>query len=400
MMTKSEFTSGLDRVGALGAGSNEIVSQEFSDSFSLFDWGKMSDFIPRKAESIAILTADGFERIESAQIWKEFSKSNEALALRKANRLGGIFNEVGEELQQQGLRTYYRGIPPQGALSLEPSQLKKTTDGVGRFKKLATLRFETIRPAQSIVFGKALPDYFLYRNAPSPKKIPLEFCFYWNSGAQSSFFLSAAKDPQYWSALGFNPPKLNEAEKWDFPLIEIKTKFESTDRSVLLAEALAISGLSAAQLQGVLLKTIWSAALLKSFYTKAGLDLVQGKFEWGVAADGQCILVGALGPDELRVSAGATLFSKDILIPYYQSSRWHSSMESAKLQAKSTGAQDWKKWVQETPPPLPPALKEMVSQLHMSLAQKLTGKMWFPEAWSFEKLLEETQKLGSRQGHA
>jgi len=399
-MTKNDHALGLDQRSRVVCPESEPATQEFSDAFSLFDWGKMSDVIPHKAEATAILSAHCFEKIECAQVWRDFSKSNEALALRKASRLGGVFNELGEELQQVGLRTYYRGIPQTTSSTIEPSLLKKTTEMSSRFKKITTLRFETIRPANSVVFGRSLPDYFLYRNAPAPKKIPLEFCFYWNSGSHSSLFLPPLKDSHYWSAVGFQAPKANELEKWDFPLVEIKTKFESTERSILLAEALAISGLSAPQLQGVLLKSIWTAALLKSFYTKAGLELVQGKFEWGISPDSQCILVGALGPDELKVVYGNMLFSQDILKPYYQSSRWFSSVESAKLQAKSLGTQDWKKWVQEAPPSLPPALKEIVGQLYMGLAQKLTGRMWFSEAWDFERLVEQAQSLSSRQGHA
>src|SRR3954469_16323481 len=87
----------------------DAVVFEYTDAYSVFDWGKMPDALSRKGEALAVLAADWFERLEKPETWREFSRSPEALGLRKGNRFGAAFNEVGEELQTQGLRTHYLG---------------------------------------------------------------------------------------------------------------------------------------------------------------------------------------------------------------------------------------------------------------------------------------------------
>ncbi len=78
---------------------------EYTDSFSVFDWGKMPDVLPAKGSALAILAADLFEKLENPETWRDFSKSSVALALRKANRYGSLFNEIGEQLQAEKARS-------------------------------------------------------------------------------------------------------------------------------------------------------------------------------------------------------------------------------------------------------------------------------------------------------
>ena len=391
-MAKNYEGLGQDPLNSGVLQDHAVSMQEFSDSFSLWDWGKLPDSIPFKAEASAILAADGFEKLESPEAWREFSKSTEALALRKANRLGGIFNELGEELQQVGLRTHYLSVLPPMHSSAQSSERMRCADLSSPFRRIATRRSEVIRPATAAVFGKALPDYFLYRSAPAPKKIPLEFWFHWGSGKHSSILPQLTQETVDWSVLA-PPLKPKEDERWDFPLLEVKTKYENPERSISLAETLAVSGLSASQLQKLLLHSLWTAGMLKSLCSKKGLELVEGRLEWAISEDGSCFLVSSPGPDELKVMHGEILFSKDILKHLYRSSRWYQAVEKAKLQAKTQGLPDWKKCIQDTPPVLPQPVKEISSQLYMALAQKLTGRIWFKNAWSFEKTLEEARNL-------
>ena len=87
------------------------VTFDYTDAYSVFDWGKMPDALTDKGASLAMIAADWFEKLERADTWKEFSKSQDALALRSGNRFGSAFNELGEQLQKEGLRTHYLGVP-------------------------------------------------------------------------------------------------------------------------------------------------------------------------------------------------------------------------------------------------------------------------------------------------
>jgi phosphoribosylaminoimidazole-succinocarboxamide synthase len=85
------------------------------------------------------------------------------------------------------------------------------------------------------------------------------------------------KDPLYLSSLGFGHVKVEMGQGWDFPILEIFTQMEAVDRAISLPEALALSGISANQLQEILLKTAWISALLKHLCGRRGFDLVEGK---------------------------------------------------------------------------------------------------------------------------
>src|ERR1700746_2341234 len=84
-------------VQANGA-ANPAVIFDYSDAYSVFDWGKMPDALAGKGSSLAIIAADWFEKLRIAETWKEFSKSTDALALRRGNRFGSAFNELDELL--------------------------------------------------------------------------------------------------------------------------------------------------------------------------------------------------------------------------------------------------------------------------------------------------------------
>ena len=101
-----------------------LVIFEYTDAYSVFDWGKMPDALARKGEALAVLAADWFEKLERPETWKEFSRSPEALGLRKGNRFGSAFNELGEELQKHGLRTHYLGAVTGGSRPALRSQAR------------------------------------------------------------------------------------------------------------------------------------------------------------------------------------------------------------------------------------------------------------------------------------
>lgn len=367
-------------------GKSSIVF-DYTDAFSVFDWGRMPDLLPRKGEALAVLAADFFEKLEKPETWKEFSKTSGALALRKANRFGAIFNELGEELQAEGLRTHYLGV-----LKNE-TQLISSSETLEPFRKFAVKPVSVVKPHLASVLGRVLPDYFPTRASEPPRLVPLEVIFRTECTEGSSLLERVSRDPAYLASLGFPHLKVEAGKKWDFPVLEFFTKLESTDRPVALSEALAISGLSAKSLQEVLLKTAWVSGLLRFWFSRLGLEVADGKLEWAVDAEGKCFLVDAIGPDELRILKNGIQLSKEFLRAYYRKTSWYMSVERAKSMAKNQGTHEWKKWVQESPPPLSHAFRELASQLYIALTNELSGKKWFLDAWSLEQVVGELKKL-------
>ncbi len=375
---------------------------EYSDAYSVFDWGRMPDLLPRKGEALAVLAADFFEKMEMPEIWRDYSKSSGALTLRKANRFGSIFNELGEELQTQGLRTHYLGVSESRAEHLPgalPGVLKEVPRRLSQmtrpFRCLAVRQVSVVKPSWVSILGRTLPDYYLTRQSPAPRLVPLEVVFRFSCSEKSSLLERASKDPTYLASLGFPELKAEVGAQWNFPVVELFTKLESSDRPVPLSEALAISGLSASQLQEVLLKTVWVAGLLQFWFSRAGLELADGKLEWAISPEGHCFLVDAIGPDELRLLKKGVQLSKEFLRDYYRETQWFSQVERAKSHAKIQGVSEWKRWVQEPPPALSGQYRELATQVYLALTNEMTGKKWFPEAWSLDKVVEE---LGNIQG--
>lgn len=381
-----------DLLGPVKAGATEAVIFQYTDAFSVFDWGRMPDSLTNKGNSLAVLAAAWFEALETPEAWKEFSKSPGALALRKANRFGAVFNEIGEELQAKGLRTHYLGTLTSLPATDEVQPLA-TASVQGPVRHLAVKQVSVVKPTLSTVLGRALPDYLNTRRSQPPRLVPLEVVFRFSCPQGSSLIERVSRDPGYLASIGFGDYQVAAGEKWEFPVLEVFTKLESTDRPLTLSEALAISGLSGAQLQALLLKTAWVAGFIKTICARAGLELADGKLEWGVDQNGEVFLVDAIGPDELRILKDGMQLSKEFLRNFYRDTPWYSAIGKAKDQAKHQGVADWKRLVPEAPPHLSPEYKELGSQLYMALANELTGRRWFQEAWDLNRVVEGIRNL-------
>lgn len=178
-------------------------------------------------------------------------------------------------------------------------------------------------------------------------------------------------------------------------MLEMFTKLEASDRPVTLVEALAISGLEAAQLQEMLFATAWVSALLRSQLAKLGLELADGKLEWALDERGRCFLVDAIGPDELRILKDGVQLSKEFLRGYYRETPWYDVIQKAKAQAQAQGVADWKR-LAAAPGALPSGHLELATQVYLSLANAMTGKAWFPEAWPLDRVIEKLKTVGGK----
>lgn len=371
-------------------GSLSAIIFEYTDAYSVFDWGRMPDPLPHKGEALAVLAADWFEKMERPETWKEFSKTPVALALRKQNRFGSSFIECGEKLQQEGLRTHYLGVLS-SINSIEPSPLNHVP---GPIRHLAVKQVSVAKPTLGSVLGRTVPDYQATRSAPEPRLVPLEVIFRFSCPLGSSLLERFKKDPSYLATLGFGDSPVQAGQRWDFPILELFTKLETSDRPVSLVEALAISGLSSDQLQDLLFKTAWIAGFLRASCAKVGLELADGKLEWGIS-NGESFLVDAIGPDELRILKDGIQLSKEFLRNYYRKTPWYDAINRAKREAHFQGISEWKRLVAEGPGNLPHLQKDLATQLYLALANQLTGKNWFPKAWSLDQVVEGLRGLSS-----
>jgi phosphoribosylaminoimidazole-succinocarboxamide synthase len=391
-------------LGPLELHGESAVVFQFTDAYSVFDWGRMPDAIPHKGEALALMTAYFFERLQDAAGWREFSSSPEAQALRKGigqvrgelayperdgtpDSLSSRFNEEGERLQREGLSTHYHGVVG----SLEPWRMQKLADTRSPASAIAVREVHVARPTLKPVLGRAVLDYQPTRTAPAPRLVPLEVVFRWSCPEGSSLPAFAERDRAYWNALilpaGQSAPRSGDV--FAFPVVELFTKLESADRRLTLTEALAISGISAEQLEQVLVRTFWVSGFLRWEFARRGIELEDGKLEWGLGAGGEIFLVDAIGPDELRLKFQGVPLSKEILRSFYRGTPWYEALTAA----KASGESDWKRKVGLAPHPLPRELLHAMGLMYRALTERITGQSFWADTPPLEKVASSLEEV-------
>jgi phosphoribosylaminoimidazole-succinocarboxamide synthase len=301
-----------------------IVWFEYTDDYSVFDWGKMPDPIAGKGEALARLGEYFFRELENPRRW-------EALGLAALPEIAPHLPIRHHFLERQGAR-------------------------------LKMLRVDVPRPRPVSIGGALVYDYSYPMTAR--QLLPLEVIF--RFGVPKGSNLLTRKD--------WYPFPIHEGAEFADPLIEFSTKLESKDRMLGYQEAALILKGQADLLAQVHAKTRAVALFLKALFAARGLKLWDGKLEWAIL-DGQVCLVDSIGPDELRVSQGAAVMSKQFLRDHYLGTPWEQALVHAKDMAKARGSADWKTIVKQElkqrPAPLPAPYLAAARALYTDFAQIL-----------------------------
>lgn len=264
---------------------------EYTDDYSVFDWGKMPDTIRGKGEALARLGEFFFRQIEDPAQWR---------------RLG--LADLPEVKPHLPIRHHF--LERQGA-------------------RLKMLRVDVPKLPSRAVGGSLVYDYAY---APAPRQlIPLEVIF--RFGVPKGSNLLTRKD--------WYPFPIHEGAEFEKPLIEFSTKLESKDRMLTYQEATLLLKGSAETLAQVHGRTHAVALFLQRLFKERGLKLWDGKLEWA-QMDGAVCLVDSIGPDELRVGLDGAVMSKQFLRDYYLGSPWEQALVQAKELAKQRATSDWK----------------------------------------------------------
>ena len=278
---------------------------EYTDDYSVFDWGKMPDAIARKGEILARLGEFFFHRLADPAQWKE-------LGLAENPELARWLPIAHHFLERDGNRLLVTKVD------------------------VPVLRADSV--GGNLVYDYGYP--------PQPRQlIPLEVLFRFGVPAGSS--LLSRKD--------WYPFDIYEGAEFDEPLIEFSTKLESKDRVISYQEAgLILKGNTdtLAELYG---STRAVAFFLQRTFAGRGMKLWDGKLEWALI-DGKLTLVDSIGPDELRVSQGDAVFSKQFLRDFYLDGSWHKAVLEGGEMARKRGTDDWKSIVRGELGQEPPAL--------------------------------------------
>ncbi len=163
-----------------------------------------------------------------------------------------------------------------------------------------------------------------------------------------------------------------EKDQFNEPIIEFSTKLEASDRYIDYVEAKKIASLKEQELNLLITLSKKIACHLKELFSKAQLDLIDGKLEFGFDQNRNIFLVDTIGLDELRIEKNSILLSKEFLRDFYKSTNWFNKLEVY----KETSPKNWKTKMTEaqfTPSVLPREVLEQAQNLYLAFTNTLSS---------------------------
>ena len=348
---------------------------EFTDHFSVFDWGKMPDTLTNKGEALSYISNLFFDLLGAKQCWENWVCPD---SLSKSSTY--------KRIKEKGVIHHFLG-------KVDRDMNNVSSDTPSRF--LAVKPVSILRP-KPVTDGSELKwSYNGYQNKPINTLIPLEVVFRFDIPSGSSL-LDRAQDKEYLKEIGLVAPP-QEGDTFEMPIIEFSSKLETTDRYMSYSEATMISGLSEGEFEDLYNTVTLLALRLKSYFGECSIKLLDGKFEFAWDENRNPMLVDVITPDELRISYKGISLSKENIRKVYRTTQWHQNVKMAKTLANRRGEKDWKNLciseLKSSPPNLDKNDLERFSMIYMGLAnclfEKLAGKIVFPNAWTLDQLVEQ-----------
>lgn len=364
---------------------------EYSDRFSVFDWGAMPDLLKNKGQALANVAHFFFTYLGDSKNWINWKLEDKIYSIFKD---GATY----KNLCKSGLDHHSLGL------------INFNTDSLLKKEKVSDLlkvkAVSVLNPKEKS--SKILEyDYSIYTEKKHINTlVPLEVIFRFTIATGSSL-LNRVDSKEYLSQLGLTSrPK--EGDLFSLPLIEFSTKLETTDRYISKAEAQSISGMTTKEFQKIYDLSSLLALRLKAIFNSCNIDLLDGKMEFAFSSDIDSngdrffSLVDSIGPDELRLKYKGTQLSKESLRVFYKSSKWYTAVNESKKIASSRGSSDWRgiclKELNVDPPCLKTEVSDCVSQMYLALTNTLYEKFYkkiiFKNALSLDKVAKSMKSLG------
>jgi phosphoribosylaminoimidazole-succinocarboxamide synthase len=336
---------------------SEQLIFDYSNRYSIFDWGEMPDHLAGKGESLAAMAKLFFGVLGDKKEWQNLTAPQGLDPVRFRSLVQGLeFAKLKKE-----------GVKHHAYLKAELSQKNQ----------MLVKKVQVTRPTFDA--EKAEYNYQSYQNRPIDALVPLEIIFRFGTPKGSSLLKRLTEQPHLLKDLGLAKMPL-ENELFSWPVIEMSTKLESTDRLLSEAEAKQIAGLCDSEYQSIKDLSLLLALKCKTLFSAIGVELWDGKFEFSFVAGANknhrdFQLVDSIGPDELRLTYQGILLSKEIFRQHYLGGAWELAVKEAKKMAKARGVEDWKSICRDelgqTPEKLPLEFKEMGEKIYRLLTNEL-----------------------------
>ncbi len=315
----------------------------FSDRYSVFDWGEMPDLIPYKGQSLCLLGAYFFEKLE-----------------------------------RMGIETHYLGVEEEGEIKRIGELQSPTATMVVRL-------FRVVFPPE--LNGKY--DYGIYQDVRGNFLVPFEFIYRHVLTESSSFVRRLRKGEINLSEYGLNAvPELGKP--LTSPLFDVSTKLEEQDRYLGWKELLTLGIVDEKEVENIQETLHTVGNFIAKEAARIGLQNEDGKIEVALNRERKVVLVDVVGtPDESRFTYNGIEVSKEIARRFYRQTEWYQEIQEAKAK-QPVG---WKRLVKSTPPPLPPTLLQLTSWMYQRITMDITKREWFPGVPSLEEIVDKITRL-------
>jgi phosphoribosylaminoimidazole-succinocarboxamide synthase len=328
----------------------------FSDRYSVFDWGEMPDLIDEKGAALCMMGAYCFERLE-----------------------------------EQGVKTHYRGLVDKSGNVVRFDELEQPSD-------IMEINLVNVyKPKPVMRKDKLSYDYSIYTSDLRNFLVPLEIIYRNGLPEGSSVFKRLEQGSVTLADLGLSHYP-HAGERLEKPIFDVSTKLEEGDRYVTWAEAQSISGLTNSELGEVKSLLLRVDDLITQLAASAGLTNEDGKIELAFDTERRLMVVDVVGTlDECRFTYDGLHVSKEIARQYYRKTDWYKDLEKAKSKANTEGVEDWKRLVKITPPKLDPVLKSIISRMYLAAANEIIKREIFvvPKLAEIVKEYEEHRLQGA-----
>ncbi|QPM68805.1 phosphoribosylaminoimidazolesuccinocarboxamide synthase [Atribacter laminatus] len=315
----------------------------FSDRYSVFDWGEMPDHIPYKGESLCLIGAYFFEK-----------------------------------LTDLGYLTHYRGLEEKG-------QTKKLAQLSSPSPVMHVSLVQVIHPSQS----DDTYDYGVYHHDHTNFLIPFEF-IYRNSIPFGASFRKRVESGSI-NLKEYGLEKMPSPDKkLSTPILDVSTKLEEQDRYLTWSDVLDLNIINTEDINHIKKTLTFADELISNEVKKIGLENEDGKIELAFDPERNLMFVDVLGtPDECRFTWKGIHLSKEVAREFYRKTSWYEEVS----QIKSRYSVGWKYYVKSKPQPLPKKLLQAIGWIYQRIAIDITGREWFSEVPSLEKIVEEIKEF-------
>ncbi|WP_134671397.1 phosphoribosylaminoimidazolesuccinocarboxamide synthase [Halorussus marinus] len=317
----------------------------FTDDYSVFDWGKMPDEIPRKGASLCSMGARNFELLEA-----------------------------------EGVPTHYRGVVSEARRA---SDDRAGSDDPRDDREVVALDETDEPPTEMAIDLTQVPDlprtgreydYDAYHAAAGDNYlVPLEVVFR-NSVPVGSSLRRRAEPSDVGLDFEEWPDGVVQLEE---PLVEFSTKYEESDRYLSRREADRIAGKADVEELESVAREVNRVVTERA--ATAELTHEDGKIEC-LYFDGEIRVADVVGTfDENRFTFHGQQVSKEFLRQYHKRTQleWVEAVEEAKATAKSRGLADWKSLCENGPEPLAEEIIAAASDLYAAGTNAYVGRELF-----------------------